>query len=466
MKTILIVTLGTRDLTINTEIEGVTIQNRNKLLLINQVAGGKYLFDNFEKYKNNIDFPIINPAINWTISNYSIIDKLIIVCTDQSSNPDIDARFKSNDTIEIANLLKKKLVNSLANKVKEVKLLPITNGLIYYDVMYDFFEEKFASNLFNFAVGDNVVLCAQSGIDAINTTLLFKCIEKYSGTIQLNKPENSHLAFPLNFPKKFVKNIAKQQIIHDLQNYNYSAITNITFSEAVTTLANYSFSRISFDFENAQLQINKLMEIDGKNRPFYTQLANSLNFDKEGFFERQKEAYLAAKVKLHQRAYSDFLVQIFTIAENILKPQVEDILEGEIIFEPRTSHKLWNELITKNIELFNYLSKRKINGDNLKFDHPNRVAYKAIVDFHYVTNSIETKELDILFNNLEELTKLRNRVAHDLTKVNETDINSCLEKVNSNIENFIIIADKHFKISNFDVYDQINKKILELLTSE
>ncbi len=465
METVMIITLGFRDIQLKTQIEELELrENKNTKLfeLSNNRVGGKYLVENFSKNENKIVYPIVQPAINWVIDNYGKVDKLTIVCTDQLNNPDIEDRFKKGDTIEIANLLKLKIEKDYGHKVKNAKLLPITKGVVFYDEMYDFFTEKFNTKILNFSQEDNVILFAQGGIDAINTSLLLKCIETYPNTIQLNKPENSKIAYPLNFPAKFVQNFTKQQILHDLRNYNYSAIVSLNFKNIVCKLAEYAFARVSFDFDKAQTIINNLLTEDASNRAFYTKLSNQLNFDDDNFIERQKEAYLSIKIKLHQKAYADFLVQIFSLAENLLKPKVSEILKGKIEFDENTNYKSWNDLIDKISGLKEFLENQTFNGYKLTYTKPNRATFKAIVDFYYHTEG-KKNDFNTIYENLEELTKLRNKVAHELVKVNENDLNLSLQKNNYNINKLIELLDNYFEVKDFGIYDEINKKIISLL---
>lgn len=462
IKTNLIITVGSRDIVLIEEVEGLTGKKAGQnFQLISNRKGGKVLLDQLETYKDKIVYPIIKPAVDYVLTQTGLINRIILVCTDQNSNDEIDDFFKNNDTIETAKVLEKLLFDYYGSKIREIKKLPITRNLIYYDAMYDFFEEKFDSKMLRFGLNDNVYLFTQGGVDAVNTALLLKTIERYPQVQQLNKPENSQTAFPLSFPAKFRNNLNKQQILHDLENYNYAAILTVDYSRKVIALAQYAYKRVSFDYDEASKQINYLLENDQTNRAFYTKLANEIRADTQSFYFRQKEAYLTAKIKYQQQAYSDFLVQMFSLAENILKPKVEEYLNGKIIYNEGDNHKEWNELLNTKPELIDYLNQQKIDGNQLIYSKPNRAVFKTI--FNYAVQENQADLLNRLYKDLDELTKLRNRVAHELVKVNKTDINNYLSTNNSNIEQLLDIADEYFEVDAFDIYDEINEKIKSML---
>lgn len=456
----LIVTLGDRDLTINQEIEGLELRRNpvsNKFHLANNVEGAEFMSNHFDEIFDLIDFPIIIPAIDYVLTKHNEINKLILVSTNQQRNDDVSDYHKRKDTYKLAKVLNQYIKKRYGHKVQKIKDSIVSNNIIYHDSMFDVFARNIANDPFRFQQDDVLYLFAQSGIDAINTALLLNCIEQYPQTVQLNKPENSPVAFPLTFPKKFYKRLLKGKVFHALENFNYSAIFDLNYSPETNFISRYAFARMTFDFDGAKEQLAQLCTIDESNRNFYTNLLVNLDFKDTGLNGKIVEMYLSAKVLLKRYAYSDFLVRIFTITELILKPKVTELLNGDFEYSLNDDHKVWNDLLAANTELMEYLSTSAYGAKyQLKYKEPNKFVYKAIIDFNNKKNGITDESFDNLFKSLLELTYLRNKVAHGLVKVNEADINQALKKTKSNLTQFITAADKYFGIEGMGDYEKIN----------
>lgn len=462
----LIVTLGDRDLTIKQEIEGIELRRNpvsNKFYLANNVDGAVFITNHLNKFYDLIDFPIIIPAIEYVLAKHREINNLILVVTNQQQNADVSEYHKRKDTFELAKLLTQFLRKKYGSKVGKIKESYVSDNIIYHDSMFDAFAEKLSNHPFKFQQDDALYLFAQSGIDAINTALLLNCIEQYPQTVQLNKPENSPVAFPLTFPNKFYKRLLTGKVLHALENYNYAAIFDLNYAPEINHISKYAFARMTFDFDGAKEQLAHLCTIDEGNRSFYTNLISYLDFTETGLQGKIVEMYLSAKVLLKRYAYSDFLVRIFTITEIILKPKVMELLGGEFDYSLRDNHHAWNMLLESKPELLDHLKNKVIYGGNLKFNEPNKFVYKAIVDYFNKENGIADDSFDNLFNHLLELSFLRNQVAHGLIKVNETDINHALKKVKSNLEQFIALADSYFGVEGMGDYKRINEHLKALL---
>ncbi|MDD3687975.1 MAG: hypothetical protein PHE56_14595 [Bacteroidales bacterium] len=459
----LIVTLGDRDLTINKEIEGVELRRNpvsNKFYLANNVDGADFIINDFDKLYNQIEFPIIIPAIEYVLAQHKEINKLILVSTNQEKIADVSDYHKRKDTFKLAKLLNQYLRKKYGSKVAKIKDCYVNDNIIYHDSMFDAFAKKLADHPFKFQLDDSVYLFAQSGIDAINTALLLNCIEQYPQTVQLNKPESSPVAFPLTFPKKFYRRLLKGKVLHALENFNYAAIIDLNYSPELNAISKYAFSRMAFDFDGAKEQLAQLCTIDEGNRSFYTNLMVYLDFKESDLQGKIVEMYLSAKVLLKRYAYSDFLVRIFTITEIILKPRVIKLLNGDFDYTPNDDHKAWNELLAANPELLEHLSKSAYGANfQLKYKEPNKFVYKAIIDYFNKKNGIADDSFNSFFNHLLELSFLRNKVAHGLIKVNEADINQALKKIKSNLEQFIGLADKYFGVEDMGDYEKVNSHI-------
>lgn len=470
MATNLIVTVGLRDVQLTEPIEGIgTFPLKNNILFsLSEVRdGSKYLLENIEDYAKKIKLPIAEPAIKYTIDKHAYIDKIILVSTDQNQDDYVEERYKKNDTFYQAKLIEQLLVSKFRGNIGCIEHKVVNSGVIFYDDMFTLFDEDFKNrNIFDFKHDDNVILMAQSGIDAINLSLLLNCIQYYPQSVQLHKPENLPRASELNFPHKFHRNLTKIRLLNSLDNYNYSSISELDYSINTKLFANYAYSRLIFDYDEAIKYLEELCRTDSANKMFYEIQIRKLGFTKNPEKSRQREIYLSGKVLLKQRAYSDFLVRIFSLFEILLKPDVETVLEGKIIYsEP--DHPEWNALLAKNTDLINYLEDSKLGKQKLLYKVPNKFAYKAIHEFFIKkkpnAQPEKEKKFNLLYKNLNVLSDLRNQSVHYGMKININDIENALASKKSSLKTFLELADSHFKVIPNDVYEEINEHMKKLL---
>jgi len=462
----LIVTLGDRDLVLKQEIEGVKCRQNsftNKIYLDNNVEGAKILTHQFSKVFEFIDFPILLPAIDYVLDKHEEIHNLILVGTNQELNADVSDFHKKKDTYELVQLVKLYVKKKYKPRVAKILECIVTNDIIYHDIMFDEFAEKLAKPPFDFRQEDDVYLFAQSGIDAINTALLLNCIEQYPQTIQLNKPENSSVAFQLHFPEKFYKRLISGKVLHAIENYNYAAVFDLNYDEKVTLFSKYAFSRLTFDFDKAKQYLGQLCHEDPNNRSYYINLSNQLDFKETGMEGKLVEMYISAKVLLKRYAYSDFLVRIFSLTEILLKPKVAALLGGQIKYKASDNHQQWNDLLAVKPDLLEHLKECKFGKKNLDISYPNKLVYKKIVDFYDKKNNRSDASFDLLYNHLSTLSDLRNKVAHEMIKVNETDINEALKKRKTDLDGVLALADNYFGVNGMGDYDEINQKLVSML---
>lgn len=470
MATNLIITIGLRDVQLTCTIEGATTykpKNNNFYCLSEVRDGSDFLLKQFIKYSEYIIIPIVEPAIKYVIDKHAFIDYVILVSTDQKDESYVEDHYKASDTLKMAQLIERILTDKFRKQIGRIAHKIVHSGVVFYDDMFTLFDDDFKNkNIFNFENNDNIILLAQSGIDAINIALLLNCIQYYPQAVQLHKPENTNRASELNFPHKFHRNLKKVRLLNSLENHNYSAIAELDYSKRANLFANYAFSRLIFDYDEAIKYLSELSDFDEENKKFYEIQIRKLQFKRDPEKARQREIYLSARILLKQKAYSDFLVRIFSLFEILLKPDIENLLNGEIIYsEP--DHEGWNSLINKNEDLIKYLEASKLGKKKLNFRTPNKYTYKAIRDFFIKNEHAEKTDKELQFNllykNLNVLADLRNQSVHYGMKVNISDIENTLAAKKSSLTKFLTLANNHFNIGDFDIYEEINEHMKKLL---
>lgn len=467
----LIISLGTRDIQIKklrSEIiskQGIKVRNsvpESDFMLFNSPReAGLKLDEYFNECNDALVYPLSKPAIKYVLDNFGKVEEVILVATDQSKEEGVDPRHINNDTVEFAKVLKKLIHRDFKpQQVGKIKIAVVRgSGIIYHDKMYDYFGQ----NLQNIFSAESIFLSLQGGVDAINMAILLRALEFGKDVNQLSKPENANFAFPLKFPLKFKQNFQRQKLRHSIEQYNYSAVIEIATSNELKLLAEYSISRINFNYEEARKLLQKLMTEDEGNRHKYISHVGQLTFS-DGFKDRQREVYLSAKLSLKHRSFSDFLAKMFSMSETLLKPLVSEILGGEIEFNSKNKHESWNSLLAKKPELVKHLDQCKYNGAPLMYSHPNRYAYQEIYFFDQGLKGVSVDEnMRLLLELLNNLADLRNRAVHDLGSVSEKDINNTLKKANHNLEDLIFLTDRFFNVTGMGTFDEINEIFYGLL---
>lgn len=464
MKTIMIATVGSRDIKLKNpvDIEGLNLrESRNgqpAYELTNPRDGGKLIQTNFNAARKEILIPMLEPALNYAIAKNNRIDELYLVVTDQ----DVSVEYSRFDSIFLGKVIKSYLSqsNRFKRAIGRITLKPVRNNLTYIDSMYDFMDKMIKSILSNPEnTNSKLFVFPQGGIDAINHSLTLKSIEYFDDVDHLTKPENLPHAIPLTFPAKFRRNFTKQTVLKFLEQCDYSGIISLNYSPEVNTLASVGNALVNFDYQISKQYLARCFQFE-KLRAYAASLQDEFNHMDKDFNKRLKLFYQGAKIRYMQKAYTAFILKVFTINENILKPYAEKFLGGTIVYNSGNKHKEWKNLIERKPEIKAYLANYVINDNNtmLKYDEPNRIAYKAIIEMH--KEHVENYDnLEVILRNLNLIANLRNKAAHELKGIEKESINNALEKTNTTIDELIQRLDAYFKVDGNHLFNDINKII-------
>ena len=431
------------------------------MLFTSPREAGRKLDEGFNDCKDALVYPLSKPSIEYVLNTFGKIEEVVLVATDQSKEEGVNPRHIDNDTVEFAKVLKRLIQRDFKQQqVGKVKMAVVrSSGVIYHDEMYDYFGQ----NLLKIFSSERMFLSLQGGIDAINMAILLRALEYGKDVNQLSKPENASLAFPLKFPLKFKQNFQKQKLRHSVEQFNYSAVIEMAIRKELRLLAEYSVSRINFNYEEARKLLQKLMTEDEVNRNTYISHVDQLAFS-DGFKDRQREVYLSAKLSLKHRSYSDFLAKMFSMSETLLKPLVAEILGGEVEFDAKTRHESWKSLLAKRPDIIEHLDSCQLNGSPLIYSHPNRYVYQEIYFFDRRRKGFSIDDdMRVLLELLNRLTELRNRAVHNLGSVSEKDINSTLNKEDRTLDDLIALTDRFFDVEGMGVYEEVNEIFEKLL---
>jgi hypothetical protein len=468
MKTLLIVTLGTRDIQLAENVppnewlktniadkDSHCYKDKNFpgiLFLKNTCArnGGEIISRHFDFFKSYLKYPIVKPAIEYVRSfTDSPLYDLILVHTDQNPPHHGDTRF-------FAHIITRLIQQDYPQLFSHIHNIKVHSGVMNYDTMYDFFSAEFnKSPLSHYDRKTRVVLLPQGGIDQINTALMLKCFEHFPNLIQLAKPEGTDTVQPHQFNRQFYTAINKKKILHFISHFYYHLIDEeLTTDHLLLLYARYAAARLMLDRDAMEKIWNQLLIED---RQGWISQHMPLPADNES--TRQREYYLAVKITLEQKNYSDFLIRLSALHENMLRQFMETTFGIRLPHAIIDLQRKWSNLLQQHKDLTEFLSNyRNEAGKPLDIQTPNKYIYQIIFN-QYAPEELR-QQLSPLFEFMQKAGELRNRTAHQLKPILPADMKTLFE---GKQEEIMHKFDHYFKINGFDVYDKLNERITSLL---
>lgn len=465
---ILIITVGTRDVQINEEFLNKTFPDINfnefKSFGWNARPFGKFLNENFDKVKEKISLPIIDPCLQYLKNNHAVVHQGWLVVTDQSESV---GKVRDKDTLEFGAIIKKMIPRIFAfqNLTPKFKTYPVNADVTFLDSMYNTLSQSpIIKDLERDESYDTIYLLNQGGIDAINTSLLLNIL-KVAGKklVHLSSDERSRNCFRINFAQKFIEESEIEKARSLVKHYNYAALGNLNLSDNVKKIAQYAHMRLQFDFASA---INCLNSLTHYLRQFVIEqtiaLDKMINNRDKIEYELVRELYFNARIKFEQSSYVDFLLRFFRIIEFFCQKQAIELLKIE-----NYNFKKWSGFIqdfmlndTKGEALKTYLSNQRINGNPLDFKQP------VIPVFIHIMKFFNHSETALLEQSLQ-LTALRNKSigAHDFQPVSLEKINAVLSESHLTIKEVFTRFDKLFDLDfeKDNPFNRINEAIFNEL---
>ena len=439
----LIITTGTRDIqSQKSDIEKALGNKITQQIFINDKAikardGGKILFENYNKIKHLLSFPIIKPTIEYLLCENKKIDLVILIATNQ--NPP-----HNGDTLYFCKIIQMLLPVKYKNKLPDIRIIEINENVTYLDSMYTFWKQQLGKKPFHL-LGDAqaIYLHSMGGIDAINTGLTLNCLARYGKKVKvLYVNEKTQTCAPLEFSKLFLSDSEKRKALALLENYNYEAIAELEdLQDDVRIVAQYASHRLNFDFDNASLALTKLSPSQRNIQE--TLLTETAKFKVQS--NKTKELYWNMLIKFKQKNYVDFLLRFFRLYEELLKNKVLDLYN----ITGYTQHN-WEsafiQVIENDSKLKDFLESKKLDYQS---NDPSTTLLLALLEY---------KQQDEFFSKLQCLTQLRNYSigAHAFEPVSSFLINEKLKKANiDNIEKVLEVLKTYLNVKD-NPYDKLN----------
>ncbi|CAB1262768.1 hypothetical protein CLOSBL3_30064 [Clostridiaceae bacterium BL-3] len=497
---IMILTLGKRDITLDgksfdeiifsdeyNDLQCGFKENHGKWTL-SQRYGGEIILKNYDKYEKRLQFPIVEPMINFVLDEEKRVDKLFIIVTDQD-----DEIHKKNDTLYFGKIIEK-WIKRKYKTIKEKEIETVSKNVVNLGDMNNHFKNFYDKKSKKILDDPKLYVANTGGIDAINTAVLINGIMKFKNKcINLYLSQNKKEAIPIYFVSSFILDIEKDKLKGLLRNYNYVTALSIVNShkslEKFSVLIELAKNRLYFNLDECKKVINKYcQEMTERNYISYEIDKNleEIYKIKNDRLYAMRELYVNCRIKYIQEQYVDFLLRMFRLEEALL----EFTVVKYILFTNNDEYKISDltKKIKENGYLEDYLNKYYISEENgksrTKLDWENKSnikILKAIVEFGIKKNkdlngnilikddSILKKVEDIfaLTESLDSLSQLRNKSigAHGFEGISKEKIGDTLkEKCNSNVDSIFKNIEQiiNVKFEN-SCYDSINNIIIKSL---
>lgn len=429
---------------------------------------GEMILNNLDLFWSVILFPLITKSLEKIKSDNVTIHEVIVVYTDQKylgSEPS-QKRFGLKDTVNYKEILIQFLwKREFIKKDSKLSEIAITNKATDIDFQYEDFAIKCKSLFEEIDNINQIFLLPQGGIDQINHALTLQLIQAFGSKVKLWQQAEAEEPKELKFPFLFIQDLNKQKILKHLNDYDFGLIEKMTSDQP-------NIEKLS-EFANRKLNLD------------YSKLDGWKYFDEDTPENRARDLYISCRIFLHKRDYANYLWRLFTLIENIYRIKVDKVLGDTSkmfkTFNGESVNSQWLDCLKSINGLHEYLSNQKLTFKNkvtkqlesapIKFQNPNRLAYKCIFEFllndyksKLITSENDAKNLELAYNLTEPLTKKRNELAHELKPISIEILNKIiLEKERNQLHKAF---DSIFYLSPqkpFGIYDDIKKEIESLL---
>ncbi len=447
MKKILIATVGNRDLQLSSDLpkefydyfeKGSSDTGTN--LIIKKTGGGflensKVILENYDSLKDRMSFPMVETYLEKLEEKPDLI---VLISTKQEPLDSQDCHYVV--------LFMQRWLEQRGHKVDyyplECSPVDFPELVNVFSMFYDGYRD---CQLYVGNSGGTPDMRAASYAAGFFRGIQFITIQARNKQVSMT-----------NFSAQ-EKLVLKHTVEKMLENFDYSGILELPInSKKVRNLSRYAIARLGFDFALARQMANSLglSNLDIKQKLVPKEL--------------EQEMLRSALIKFKQKSYADYLWRLFTISENLLIPDVEHHLGGEVRFDP-PKHSRWNELLKKHSSLVDYLKLQVVDSSPLVFNKPNVYAYGHILGFFKKKGEHTPHPLiENVKANFSSIRYLRNGIAHDYEGINENMIKQRLVATAlpgglATIDNFNAMLCEYSGISVNEngVYDKVNELILK-----
>ncbi len=432
---------------------------------------GEVILANWGKYEPYIQYPIVQPFMEYLANDNKLPTSICFITTKQSE--DISPSFRQKDTSNYGKILQK----IIATKYPTIKVNnhDIEDNVFNLERMMQYWGDKLRmgnSPFSNIKEDTELYLLNQGGIDAINNGILLQMVHMYEDRIQHyaveEKKDKEGRVRKSSFYSIYNKNIQYKQFVQAIQDFQYGQASKLTNNTNLQLICKHLQARLHFDFTKANNILVKLdgTEIDSKFQSLVDYLTDNCPNEKDSQFKKLQELLNNATIKLKQEAYVDFLLRMFRLSEGIGKETVRQYLDATDTQMERAM--FWDILKQKrqiNTILDKHIISIEIHNDTLS--EATKLRFSGDPTNHTWITLLEKLDTDtyLILKPLQSLNTIRNNSigAHNFDPCSLQLIEEKLAQENTSLDQVMHGLNKILATQNTTFeYTHINEKLISI----
>lgn len=460
MKIILAITLGTRDIQVKLsalEANGWMLDQTSKVKEVKQSSpgglafpgylpegfndtfcfsqprvAGRQILEHYDSIVPILHFPLLQPAVDFLVLGNNRPDFLFLLCTDQQEEFEagkVKPKDYNNDTLYFAEVVAKYLQQYLQLDAKQTEIYKVSRSVTDMDYLYTHFAAQ-GSRLFSSldAEIEKIYLLPQGGIDHINQAFTLKLIQQFGEKVMQLQQAEGQEPRQLSFPRLFLNDLYRQRRLQHLYDFEFGLLAqsiNTSYKQlaVVRRLSLWADAKLHQRFNLLPDIITQITPRLQKNDP---ELLGWLQLESQDTPLLRLQALTAmCKIQWLQRNITDMLWRLFTLAENLFKVLLEQILNWP---DTDAFYRL-GSTEAKNEAWENFLGEeyvRLLHEKEIYVSNPNRRAYQELYLYN-LRGRPEYQQVQNICAVINALAGKRNKLAHYLKPVHEKEVNEVLQ---------------------------------------
>jgi hypothetical protein len=256
------------------------------------------------------------------------IDRVILIASDQSEVAGVSDRHLAQDTIELAEVVRRRLVEAHGLPEASITTWTVAQNPADYGGMQAFFRERLAALRAEEPAG-RAYLEVSGGTPAMTSMLLTVGAEVFGlDAYPCYVSQYEETPFQLDLGRQVVAESLQDVIRENAKLYAYHAAARTlasnlellkTFCPAASlhAVCTYAHQRLNFNFEEAQAALAPALDAARHKDLPTLALSESKHYDQTEWLLH--EILFNAEIRLRTGAYGDFLVRVFRFDEAILR---------------------------------------------------------------------------------------------------------------------------------------------------
>ena len=294
---------------------------------------GEALLADLDRYAPALSLDILGKAVRHVYRAHGHIDRLILVASDQpETTPE---RYRRNDTIELARLIKKLLLQDPAWKPvgDRTKIMTVTDNPASYGVMRDFYRQRLPSLRCDLKPEGVCYLAVTGGTAQMSTMLLLEGVRLLEPlAVPIYVLEEYDMPQTLDVGRQMLMDELRETLKRDLAIYAYHAAWKsavegaamlrgmLPHYDALVAVLDCARHRLNFDFATAQSALfGADRDLSAPLKARVMNLSHELSEDGRTKEWLIAEVFHSAIVRLGVEAYASFVGRVFRFQEAMLR---------------------------------------------------------------------------------------------------------------------------------------------------